>query len=121
MLELRLLGCILFRVFGVYRSRSNIFLDTEISWERRQEVMADREKTAQEGRGSSWDMGECMAMMEKMRSQMEGVCDCSGMMAQAADEELDPGEWLAAMSEMMRSCCTPQTEKAAAEKEESHE
>jgi hypothetical protein len=83
--------------------------------------MAKGEKTAQESQRSSWDAGDCVAMMEKMSAQMEGVCDCAGIMAQTSNEEENSGEWLEAMSEMMRSFCAPRSGAAAAEKEESHE
>lgn len=59
-----------------------------------------------------FDMGSCMAMMEKMMSTHTDQCDCEEMMSQFTGESGTPDEWMKVMSEMMEVHCGPQEEEA---------
>ena len=60
------------------------------------------------GEQVDFDMGSCMAMMEKMMSgHLEG-CECEEMMSQFTSEESTPDEWMKVMSQMMEVHCGPQ-------------
>jgi hypothetical protein len=55
-----------------------------------------------------FDMGSCMAMMEKMMSGHSEGCDCEEMMSQFTSEGGTPDEWLKVISQMMEVHCGPQ-------------
>lgn len=70
------------------------------------------EREAAAGEQADFDMGSCMAMMEKMMSEHSEDCDCAEMMSQFTSESGTPDEWLKVMSEMMESHCNPRDVEA---------
>ncbi|UCF29550.1 MAG: hypothetical protein JSW42_07755, partial [Chloroflexota bacterium] len=70
------------------------------------------EREAAAGEQADFDMGSCMAMMEKMMSEHSEDCDCQEMMSQFTSESGTPDEWLKVMSEMMESHCNPRDVEA---------
>jgi hypothetical protein len=75
--------------------------------------MTEEQKTTRENRRVPFDMASCMAMLEKMMGQYEGVCDCAGIMGQ--------GDYAKMMSQMMASCCGVQGEAEEATTEAARE
>lgn len=64
------------------------------------------------GEWADFDMGSCMAMMEKMMSEHSADCDCQEMLSKFSSESDIPDEWLKVMSQMMESHCGPQDVEA---------
>jgi hypothetical protein len=70
------------------------------------------EREPEQGEQPDFDMGSCMAMMEKMMAEHSEGCDCEELMSQFTSEEGTPDEWLKVMSQMMEVHCDPQDAEA---------